>query len=357
MIGRCLAALTIVITLVTACRPPPGPSPGSGGLTPNVKAVEEFYRGKNIRLLVGFTAGGGFDVLARLVARHFSKHIPGNPTVVVENMPGANGLVANNYLFSAAPKDGTVLGVFSEPSLQAQLLKADGVLFDAREYNWLGSTQVQTQLCYARTDTGITSMEALLSSGRQLIVGTTGPGSNQHDFPAVLKGALGANLRLVPGYPGSSDIALALESGEVTANCRPWESVKATSPQWFSGDPPFATILLQQGVEKHRDLPNVPLAEVFARTPAERQLIRAASATLSISKPLAAPPGVPVDRVAVLRQAFLATMADPELLRDADAQKTDLSIKPADQVLAIINEVLSTPPDVAQQLKTILETT
>jgi tripartite-type tricarboxylate transporter receptor subunit TctC len=156
----------LALSLWLACSPARGSAPAAspapaGGAAPDSRAVESFYRGKTIRIIIGFTAGGGFDVLGRLVGRHLSKHVPGNPTVVVENMPGATGLVASNHLYNAAPKDGTVLGVFSEPNLQAQLLNAEGVQFDARNFNWLGSTQSQTQLCLARTDSGVTSWEAL----------------------------------------------------------------------------------------------------------------------------------------------------------------------------------------------------
>lgn len=357
---RIVLLLVLSVLLVAACVSPAqrGPTERAAqapAATPDVRAVEDFYRGKTVRIIVGFTAGGGFDVVGRLVARHLPKHIPGNPTVVVENMTGAGGLVASNHLYHNAPKDGTVLGVFPEPNLQAQLLRAEGVQFDARDFNWLGSTQVQTNTCVARTDSGITSMRALQEGGRQIIIGTTGPGTNLHDFPAALKGALNANIRLVPGYPGAADMALALESGEITGFCRPWESLKATHSHWFSGSSPFATILVQQGLERHPELPNVPLAEELARTQEERQVIRLSSSTNAISKPLVAPPGVPADRVAVLRQAFVATMQDPELLREAENANIDLSVKRADQVETILNGVLNSPSDIAQRLKAVLE--
>ncbi len=354
--------LALLCSLLLAC----GPRPAQTGSQPagrspqaspqvDVKAVEDFYRGKTVRLLVGFSAGGGYDTVARLLARHLPRHIPGNPNVVVENMPGASGLIAANYMFHQAPKDGTVLEVFSEPALRDELMKAEGAQFRAREFTWLGSTQVQTNLCFARTDSGITSFPDLIGSSRQLIVGTTGPGSNLHDFPAVLRSALNANIRLVPGYPGSSDVTLAVESGEVNGACIPWESIRVSRPQWFSGSPQFATILVQQGAEKHAELPNVPLAEELAQTEEQRQLIRAATSTLAISKPLIAPPGVPADRVVVLRQAFDSMMKDPELLRDAENGKIDLSVKSWEQVVAIVDDILKTPPAVADQLKHILE--
>jgi tripartite-type tricarboxylate transporter receptor subunit TctC len=358
--------LALLCSVLVACGPrvvPTGSQPAQGVLPGgaaapsqvDLKAVEDFYRGKTIRMIVGFTAGGGYDTVARLAARHLSRHIPGNPNIVVENMPGATGLIAANYLFHQAPKDGTALLLFSESSLRDELVQAEGVQFKGREFNWLGSTQVQTSLCFARTDSGITSFRDLIGGSRQLIVGTTGPGSNLHDFPAVLRGALNANTRLVSGYPGSSDVNLAIESGELNGACIPWESIKVSRGHWFTGSPSYATVLVQQGAEKHADLPNVPLADELAQTEEQRQLIQLATSTLAISKPLVAPPGVPADRVTALRQAFDALMQDPELLREAETAKVDLSAKSWDRVVAIVEQVLNTPPAVADRLKTTLE--
>lgn len=360
--------IALLLTAVAACGPravSPGSSPAAGSplastsASPStevdISAVEEFYRGKTIRLLVGFSPGGGYDTVARLLARHLPRHIPGNPSVVVENMPGASGLIAANYTFHQAPKDGTTLLLFAESALRDELVGSEGVQFKSREYLWLGSTQVQTSLCFARTDSGVSSLRDVIGGSRQLIVGSTGPGSNLHDFPATLRAALNANIRLVPGYPGSSDVLLAMESGELNAACVPWESIKVTRPQWFTGAAPFATILVQQGAEKHPDLAHVPLAEELAQTEEQRQLIRVATSTLSISKPLVAPPGVPADRVTALRRAFDALLQDPELLREAEAAKVDLSPKSWDRVSAIVEQVLSAPPDVISRLKMIYE--
>jgi tripartite-type tricarboxylate transporter receptor subunit TctC len=210
-------------------------------------------------------------------------------------------------------------------------------------------------LCVARADSGVASLDDVIRGGKSLIVGTTGPGSNIHDFPAVLKDALNVNFRLVPGYPGAADITLALQRNEVGGVCRPWESIRATNPDWLTSSPPYVVPLVQQGAERDPELPNVPLAEELVQTQEQRQLIRAAGSTLSIAKPFVAPPGVPAERVAALRQAFEATMHDPELLREADTAKIDLSFKTAERVQAIVNEVLDTPPGVVQRLKAATE--
>jgi tripartite-type tricarboxylate transporter receptor subunit TctC len=317
------------------------------------KAIEEFYRGKTVRIIVGFAPGGGFDVIGRLLARYLGKHIPGNPAIIVENMPGAAGGIAANHLYKAAPKDGTVLSVFAEPKIRDQLLQGEGIEFDARDFSWLGSTQVQTTICIARADTGITNFKDL-QAGKELIVGTTGPGSNLHDFPAVLKSVLGANLKLVSGYEGTNRIAVALEGGELSGMCNPWETLNATKSDWFSSNPPYVTNLVQQGTEKHPDLPNVPMAEEFAQSTEDKQIIRAATSTLAISKPLAGPPGMPAERVAALRQALEATMKDPELIAEAEKAQVDLSYKAAEVVEATVKEILDTPPDAAERLKQAL---
>jgi tripartite-type tricarboxylate transporter receptor subunit TctC len=366
-VGRLAAfAGILLLGLVLACgqqrvvptgsQPAAGTVPGAAAPAQvDLKAVEDFYRGKTVKLLVGFTAGGGYDLVARLLSRHLSRHIPGNPSIIVENMPGATGLIASNHLYHQAPKDGTTLLLFAESALREELMGAEGAQFKAREFAWLGSTQVQTSLCFARTDSGIATFRDLTGGNRQLIVGTTGPGSNLHDFPATLRTALSANIRLVAGYPGSSDAVLAVESGELNGACIPWESIKVSRPHWFTSTPPYAGVLVQQGSEKHAELPNVPLAEEFATTEDQRQLIRLATSTLAISKPLMGPPGMPPDRVMALRQAFDAVMADPELLRDAEQAKIDLSPKSWDKVLAIVDQVLTTPPQVAERFKTMLE--
>ena len=316
--------------------------------------AEAVFRGKTARIIVGLSAGGGYDTMARTVARHLGKHLPGNPTIIVENQTGAAGAVAANTVFNTAPRDGTVLHLFTETLLQSQMLGQEGIQFDARQFVWLGSTQVQTITCIARADSGIASFQDLLGGAKQLRVGATSPGTNTHDFPTTLKGALGANIQVVPGYPGTNEIRLAMERGETNGACIPWESLKVTSAQWFAGPDRFARVLVQQGAEKHPDLQDVPLAEELAPSPRERQIIRAITGALAISKPFVAPPGVPPERAAVLRAAFLETMNDPEFRQDAERTGVELQPSSPEATQRIADEILSTPPDVVSELKRIL---
>ena len=318
--------------------------------------AESFFRGKTVRIVVGLSAGGVYDLVARLVGRHMSKHIPGNPAVVVENQTGAAGAVAANTVYNSSPKDGSVLLLFSETLLQTQLLGAPGIQFDAREFIWLGSTQTQTAVCAARADSGIASFQDIQSGGKKLIVGSTAPGSNTNDFPAVLKGALGANVQIVPGYAGTNEIRLAMERNETNGACIPWESFKVTSADWFSGPNGFATMLVQQAPEKHPDLQTVPLAEELAQGASQKAIIKAVTGSLPISKPLVLPPGVPDSRVSVLRAAFAETMNDPDFRQEADQSRIDLFPRSGEAAQQLAEEALSVPPDVVTEIKRILGT-
>jgi tripartite-type tricarboxylate transporter receptor subunit TctC len=351
-----------------ATKPAAAPSPSPASASPSAfnplpvpsvseqarQDAEEFFRGKTARIIVGLSAGGGYDTMARTVARHLGKHVPGNPTFIVENQTGAAGAVAANTVFNTGPRDGTVLHLFTETLLQSQVLGQEGIQFDARQFVWLGSTQVQTITCITRADSGISSFQDLLGGATPLRVGSTSPGTNTNDFPTTLKGALGANIRVVPGYPGTNEIRLAMERGETNGACIPWESLKVTSAQWFAEPNRFARVLVQQGTEKHPDLQDVPLAEEFAPTHTGRQVIRAITGALAISKPFVAPPGVPPDMAEVLRAAFIATMNDPEFRQDAEQSRVELQPRSPEAAERIANEILSTPPDVVNELKRIL---
>jgi tripartite-type tricarboxylate transporter receptor subunit TctC len=196
-------------------------------------AATDFFRGKTISIVVGSGAGGGFDTTARLVARHIGKHIPGAPTLIVVNMPGGGGLVAANHVFSAAPKDGTVIGLFHEAQMMNQLTGGEGVNFDLRQFNWLGSSYDDPNVCIVRTDAGVTSFHEMIGNARMIAVGGTGPGSNTYDAPRVLAAATGASLKAVAGYPTTNDVRIGVERGEIQGMCLGWESVKSASSQWL----------------------------------------------------------------------------------------------------------------------------
>jgi tripartite-type tricarboxylate transporter receptor subunit TctC len=314
-------------------------------------AVAAFYSGKTIRVIVGLEAGGGFDTTARLLARHMGKYIPGNPTLVVENMPGAGSRVAANWLYEVGEKDGTVFGVFNENQVLQQALGSADIKYDAKKFSWLGSTFSATIVCIARKDSGFTKVQDLQGT-KQFIAGSTGPGSNTGDFPQVLRTAIGANIKVVGGYNGTTGISRAVDSGEVNGGCWTWESMSVTQGQNLKDGTMIP--LVQQGDEKIKDLPNVPLAEDIATTPVNKALVKAITAPSVISKSFTAPPGIPADRLKALREAFVKAWKDPTLIEEATKAKIDIAPKDGAAVEKIVNELLGYDKATIDTLKAAL---
>jgi tripartite-type tricarboxylate transporter receptor subunit TctC len=345
MLPRGLACIVLVLSLC-ACT---GSDSGSGTGQP----PSEFYRGKTVSIIVGSGAGGGFDTTARLVARHVGRHIPGAPTVIVVNMPGGGGLVAANHVFSAAAKDGTVVGLFHEAQMMNQLTGGEGVAFDLRQFNWLGSSYDDPNVCIVRTDAPATAFKEMIGRGMPIAVGGTGPGSNTYDAPRVLAAATGATLKAVSGYPTTNDVRIGVERGEIHGMCLGWESVKSASGQWLADG--YAKVFVQNGTTRHRDLPDVPLALEFARDDVSRTLLRLVDAPAAMAKPFALPPGVDPARVEMLRAALAATYRDAAFLAEARAMKLEFQPKDAGQIQQILTDVLATPPDVAAKYREIIQ--
>ena len=334
----------------------PTPTTGATGAAatatadPNA-AIAAFYGGKTIRVIVGLEAGGGFDTTARLLARHMGKYIPGNPTLVVENMVGAGSRVAANWLYEVGEKDGTVFGVFNENQVLQQVLGAADIKFDAKKFSWLGSTFSATIVCIARKDSGFAKIQDLQGS-KQFIAGSTGPGSNTGDFPQVLRTALGANIKVVGGYNGTTGISRAVDSAEVNGGCWTWESMSVTQGQNLKDG--VMIPLVQQGDEKIKDLPNVPLAEDIATTTVNKALVKAITAPSVISKSFTAPPGVPADRLKALREAFVKAWKDPAMIEEATKAKIDIAPKDGAGVEKIVNELLGYDATTISALKAAL---
>jgi tripartite-type tricarboxylate transporter receptor subunit TctC len=313
----------------------------------------DFYRGKTVSIIVGSGAGGGFDTTARLVARHIGRHIPGAPTVIVVNMPGGGGLVAANHVFSAAVKDGTVVGLFHEAQMMNQLTGGEGVAFDLRQFNWLGSSYDDPNVCIVRTDAPATAFKEMIGRAMPIAVGGTGPGSNTYDAPRVLAASTGATLKAVSGYPTTNDVRIGVERGEIHGMCLGWESVKSASGQWLTDG--YAKVFVQNGTTPHRDLPDVPLALEFAKDEVSRTLLRLVDAPAAMAKPFALPPGVDPARVETLRAALAATYRDPMFLEEARAMKLEFQPKDPAQIQEILTEVLATPTDVAAKYREIIQ--
>jgi tripartite-type tricarboxylate transporter receptor subunit TctC len=340
-VSLALSAAIAVALLSTAC-----------SSRPDASGNDEYYRGKTVSIIVGSGAGGGFDTTARLVSRHIGRHIPGEPTVIVVNMPGGGGLVAANHVFSAAAKDGTVVGLFHEAQMMNQLTGGEGVNFDLRQFNWLGSSYDDPNVCLVRTDAHV-AFDDLIGRAAPIAVGGTGPGSNTYDAPRVVAAATGANLKAVAGYPTTNDVRVGIERGEIQGMCLGWESVQSASGAWLKDG--YARVIVQNGGSRHPDLPDVPLAMEFAHDDDSKVLLRLVDAPGAMAKPFALPPGVDPARVRVMRDALHATYSDPAFLEEAKLMNLEFQPKTADQIQQILSDVLATPPEIAAKYRKIIQ--
>jgi tripartite-type tricarboxylate transporter receptor subunit TctC len=320
----------------------------------SVLAQDSFYKGKTIRIIVGAAAGGGYDTYSRTIARHFGKHIPGNPTIVVDNMPGAGFLISANYMYKVAKPDGLTIGHFIGGLFLQQLLGKPGVEFDGVKFGFIGVPTQDNYVIGISKKTGITSMDQWMSSKTVLKLGGVGAGSATDDIPKVLKETIGLPVQLVSGYTGTATVRLAYDSGEVQGVCNSWESFQATWPNELqSGD---LTIVLNTTAKALPDLPNVPLSINYAKTDEARKLIPSLVHSVGpAARPYVLPPGTPKDRIATLQKAFMETMRDPELL--ADAKKAKLEINPLDgaELEKAVREVYSLDPKLIPRAKEILK--
>lgn len=314
------------------------------------ETVEEFYTGKTVEMYIGYSVGGGYDTYARLVARHMGKHIPGNPTIVPVNMPGAGSLKLTNWLAEAAPRDGTAMGVIARAAPFDPLFGNEAAKFDPQTFSYIGSANNEVSVCVAYTGSGIETIEDLME--RELIVGGTGDTADTVQFPKVVNAVLGTKMKIINGYPGGNDVNLAMERGEVNGRCGwSWSSVKASRMSWVEDK--TISILLQISTAKHPDLPDVPLVTDMASGD-DLSLLRLMFARQALGRPFVAPPGVPEDRVAALQEAFMATMNDPEFL--AEAEGLDLEITPVSgpEVRDLVLEAYKAPPAVVERIQEIL---
>jgi tripartite-type tricarboxylate transporter receptor subunit TctC len=316
------------------------------------QAVADFYRGKVVSMYIGFSVGGGYDVYGRLVARHLGKHIPGNPTVIPVNMEGAGSLKLVNWLYNVAPKDGTALGTFSRGVPFEPLIgNRTSSRFDATKFNWIGSTTDEVSLCVTWNRTNIHKFEDTYKE--ELIVGGTGSGADADVFPQIVRGVLGAKMRLVSGYPGGNDIEFAMERGEVDGRCGwSWSSIKSGRQHWLDN----GTIrpLLQLGLHKHPDLPDLPLAVDLARTDEERQIMRLVFVRGAMGRPFTAPPGVPAERVTALRAAFDAMVKDPAFLAEANRARLEITPISGAELQKLLVEAYATPPAIVSKTRVLL---
>lgn len=315
--------------------------------------VADFYKGKTVTIAIGFGPGGTYDAYARLFARHMSKHIPGNPTVVPQQMPGAGSRLAANWLYNVAPKDGTALGAIGENSALDQALKAEGIQFDVAKFNWIGNAIYDTNITYVMASSGIGSIDDVLKKGG-LICGGTGASSPSIMQPMILNNLLNAKAKIVSGYPGGGDVNLAMERGEV--NCRgsnTWNSVKSTTVQWI--EQRKVNILVQFATKKNPDISkyqgrDVPTIVELAKTETDRKALAALVSGAVFGRSLVAPPGVPPVRIAALRKAWDEAIKDPAFRAEAEKAKFDLNPVPGVELQKIAQTAAVLSPEVEKRV-------
>ena len=319
-------------------------------LAASAASAADFYQGKQVTIVVGFSAAGTYDATARLFARHLGKHLAGKPTVIVRNMPGAGSLVATNSLYSSLPKDGTTLGVVGGGIVLEPLLNNPQATYDARRFNWIGGRTPDNFLCLVWHTVPVSTLQDV--TRRETVVGATGPGSRTLTYPKALNELLGTKFKIVSGYPGGNEITLALERGEVEGYCG-WAlgSIKTRAPDWIRDGK--IRPLAQFTLAKTGVLPNVPLATDLASTENGRRAIEFFAADSVLAWPLVAPPDVPAERVAELRAAFNAMMQDPQLLAEAATQGLDIDPVSGAEIAALVDRLYATPADVLDLVRKI----
>ena len=317
--------------------------------------AQEFYKGKTIRLIVATTPGGGFDAYSRAIARHIPKHIPGNPTIIVENMPGAGMLIGTNYIYKQAKPDGLTIGNWIGTLVLGQITDRKGVEFDARKFEYVGAPVKNHDLCLMTKTSGVTSAEKWIASKAPVKLGATPPGSTPFDVAAILKEATGLPMQLVSGYKGTADIRVAVDSGEVAGLCGlSWASARVTwRKQFETGD---VVVVLQSAPKAHPDLPKVPLSISLAKSDEGRKLIQAGiHDTSAITYLYSLPPGTPKGRVQLLRQAFQDTMKDPDFLAETGKANMDVDPVAGEDLEKIVNDFFKLDAAVVNKLKEILK--
>jgi tripartite-type tricarboxylate transporter receptor subunit TctC len=313
--------------------------------------VANFYKGKTMEMIVPTSPGGDYDLRARLVSRHLGRLIPGNPTIIVKNMPGGLGVAASNYMYNIAPKDGTSLQIIFQNMPILQAVKQPGVQFDVREFGWLGNTTNTPNIINSWHTTGILKIEDVLE--KELIVGAPGAMSTSYIYPIALNQTIGTKFKVVTGYAGGNLVNLAMEKGEVGGRgSNSWASWKSGHPQWLTDKK--IHLLVQVGLTRATDLPDVPLLLELAKNDADREFLTFLSADMGISRAFTTTPGVPRDRLAALQKAFMDTMRDKEVLAEADKTKHEIDPSDGDSALKISTMMINTRPEVLERYKALI---
>ncbi|MBX9823367.1 MAG: hypothetical protein K2Y27_00075 [Xanthobacteraceae bacterium] len=314
-------------------------------------AAAQDLSGKSVSLLIGFGPGGGYDLWGRTVARHIGRHLPGKPSVVPQNMPGAGSYVAASHLYGAAPKDGTVFGIIARDAALGPLSNAPGARFDATKMSWLGSPTREHNACIANSSAKAKKADDLRT--HELVLGDTGPGTGTRSYPKVLNDLLGYKFKLVSGFRSSADVFLAMERSEVDGICESLDSIMQRRPEWIPNK--VVNVLLQAGAESRPELKGVPNVLTLARNAEEKQVLEFLYAGQDIGRPFVAPPDLPADRLKMLRDAFSATMKDPEFVADVQRSKLDLEPEDGEHIAALIARIYATPRPIVDRVANLIK--
>ena len=329
-----LFAMTLLAALAAAGAPP-----------------ADALAGKSVQMIIGFGPGGGYDLWARTLGRHIGKHLPGNPNVVPQNMPGAGSYTAASYIFNIAPKDGSVLGIIARDAALGPLTGASGARFDPTRLSWIGTPTKETNVCIAFHTAPVKSVQDLYD--KQLILGDTGPGTGTRSYPKVLNDVLGMKFKLVGGFPSSAEVFLAMERGEVDGICESLDSIKNRRPDWIPTRK--ITILFQGGAEPNPELKGVPFVLDLARTDEQKKTIEFLYAGQGIGRPFVAPPDLPAERLKMLRDAFNATMKDADFIAETKKSKLELEPEDGEHLAALIAKIYATPKPIVDKIANLIK--
>lgn len=307
--------------------------------------VAAFYKGKSIKVLVGSASGGGYDAYSRFVSTYMGKHIPGNPSLVVQNMPGGGGILVVNYTYNVAPKDGTVIAGIQRGAPMHQILGKEGAKFDSAKLNWLGSLNNEVTICTAMKKAKVQNLADLKKY--ELLAGSSGPGDPEN-VPAILNNLLGTRFKIVAGYPSTTAVSLAIERGEIDAICSSYNTQHTRNANWFKNN--IVNILIQVSTRKHPNLPDVPLALEEAPNAEARALLELNDSRLEIGRPYIAPPNIPEDRLKALRKAFMDMTKDPAFIADVEKNKREVNPVSGEDIQKLIERIAKTDKAILAKL-------
>jgi tripartite-type tricarboxylate transporter receptor subunit TctC len=342
---RTASSLLLFMAAGLACSCPP-----RAGAAPD--SVADFYRGRQLTVVVGYGPGGSASFYAQALAHHMSRFLPGSPSLVVQHMPGAGGLLAANNLFNTAPRDGTVFAITGRTMAIEPLIGNSNAKFDGRKFSWLGTANVETTTCLAWHTSPVKTLQDAMT--QELVVGGTGADATEVIFPKAVNKLVGTRFKIVIGYQSSADMNLAMERGELAGNCGlGWTIVKRRLPDWLTDNK--ISILFQMGLRKHPDLPAVPLISDLAKTPEDRQVFEFLFAPQDMGRPFFAPPGVPAERVQALRDAFERTLQDAQFSAEADRLGLEVQVGSGEAIDRLLERLYATPKSVIERVKAIAE--